>query len=130
MAIGRNPNTKYQAVYDELAGKIDSGQLTTGDRLPTGPELQESAGISHVTARKVYRLLQDQGYVFTTTQGTFVRCSQAERLLRRLCDTLNALEAAGQNLQLEVGRTGSCLMGREGGVSWNGETQQWERVES
>lgn len=118
----------YEQVYNHYAQLIDGGQLQPDDRLPTSHELEQEWNISHATATKVIRLLRDNDYVYTSTQGTFVLLTQHDRLLKRLQDTLNALEAARQDIQLEVGKNGSCIMGRDGGVCWNSETEMWEKV--
>lgn len=118
----------YAQVYNHYADLIDSGQLQPGDRMPTLHKVQSVWDISHVTAAKVMRLLRDDGYVRTSTQGTFVFLAKQDRLLKQLRDTLNALEEAGQDLQLEVGRNGSCILGRDGGVCWDNETETWVQV--
>lgn len=120
--------TKYLDVLRHYTDLIDTGRLRPGDRLPTLPELTELHSISHLTATKVVRMLRDGDYVYTTTRGTFVYLGKQARLFKRLRDTLNELEADGQQLQLENGDNGCCVMGRDGGVCWDAARAQWERV--
>lgn len=123
---GRERAATYKDVYQLYADRIDSGQLRPGDRLPSSQALEEQHHISHATAAKVYFVLQILGYTYATPRGTFVADTRQGRLLERLCNALNDLEKDGQGLQLEVGDSSSCILGREGGVCWNQETQQWE----
>lgn len=120
--------TKYLGVLQHYAGLIDNGKLLPGDQLPTLPELTELHGISHLTATKVVRMLRDDDYVYTTTKGTFVYLTKQKRLFKKLCDALNELESDGQQLQLEDGESGWCVIGRDGGVCWDAEAAQWEQV--
>lgn len=125
---GRERSATYKDVYQLYADRIDSGQLQPGDRLPSSQALEEQHHISHATATKVYFLLQILGYTYATPRGTFVADTRQGRLLERLCGALNDLESEGQGLQLEVGDSGSCILGRDGGVCWNPETKKWEIV--
>lgn len=118
----------YLEPYQQFMEMIDSGQLVPGDQLPTYPEIEARFKISHATATKVIRLLRENGYVLSSTQGVFVRWTKTDRLLQRLCDTLNALEEDGQDPQLERSRDGMCVAVREGAVCWNPRVEAWERL--
>lgn len=119
----------YREIYAHYTELIDSGQLGPGDRIPSSSRLSTERDISHATAAKVLQLLRDNGYVTTTSKGTFVSRTKIGRLLYQLSDALNALEDERQSLQLETGEHGSCIMGREGGVCWNALTMRWEPVD-
>lgn len=117
---------KWRRVFDHYADRIESGQLRPGDRLPTYPEMERLHSISHVTALSVVRRLKDAHYVRTTTAGIVVDLSGPNRLYQLLCDTLNALDAAGQQLQVEEFGGLACIAGRDGGACWNPKTERWE----
>lgn len=123
---GQGRRYAYRELYEYFASRIDSGQAEPGTKLPTYPEIKEHWGVSHATVTKAIRLLRENGYVRSTTQGVFVAFSQSERLLRQLCDTLNELKKTGQDPQFEVNRTGSCVVTTSGTVCWNAEKEMWE----
>lgn len=125
---GRKSTATYKDVYRLYAAQVDSGQLQPGDRLPSSQALERTHGISHVTAAKVYLVLQLLGYTYATPRGTFVATTPQTRRFERLRDSLNTLDDTGQGLQLEVGENGSCIVGRDGGVCWSSETERWETV--
>lgn len=118
----------YRRVIDHYIEQIDSGIMIPGDKLPSGLEIQEQWGISHATATKAIRLLREGLYVKSTTAGVVVRYTRPQRLLHILCDTLNELEHESQQLQLEDAAGVACVMGRDGGVCWNPQTEAWEIV--
>lgn len=118
----------YLEPYRQFMELIDSGQLAPGDQLPTYPEIEKRFDISHATATKVIRLLKENGYVCSSTQGVFVKWTKTDRLLQQLCDALNALEGDGQDPQLENSRDGSCIAVRSGAVCWNPHMGVWEKI--
>lgn len=63
----------YLQIEDELAARIEDGDLPAGSRLPTERELAGSLGVSRMTARAALTRLQQRGLV-TRRQGsgTFV----------------------------------------------------------
>lgn len=117
---------KGQRVYDYYASLIDSGKLKPGDRLPTYPQLEEQHGVSHATALAAIRALKADRYVRTSTAGMSVDLAGNARLYQALCDALNALEDADQQLQVEEFAGLACIAGRDGGACWNPTTQRWE----
>ncbi|TFV61179.1 PLP-dependent aminotransferase family protein [Mycobacterium sp. PS03-16] len=65
---------RHTVVADEIAGRIRSGALPAGTRLPTHRDLADRYGVAVATATKVYRLLADAGLVVGEPgRGTFVR---------------------------------------------------------
>ena len=65
-----------------LRGRIESGELAPGRRLPTERQLQQELGVAATTTRRAYRLLAAEGYVITTPgRGTHVaeRSASSER---------------------------------------------------
>lgn len=58
----------YTELAEELRGRILSGALQPGDRLPVEPELSAQFGVSRSTVREALRVLSSQNLV-TTTRG-------------------------------------------------------------
>jgi GntR family transcriptional regulator len=64
---------KYQQIADDLRGKIESGALARGGRLPTETELGKQYGASRNTVRDAIKMLITRGLVETRPgQGTLV----------------------------------------------------------
>ncbi|MGW0891437.1 GntR family transcriptional regulator [Saccharopolyspora sp. NPDC002578] len=52
---------------------FESGELTPGQRLPSGPELAEIYGVTKVTATKAIRHLQEAGLLTVVNgMGTYI----------------------------------------------------------
>lgn len=63
----------YQRIASEWAERIDRGELSNGDRLPTRPELEEQYGVSRQVVRDALTLLHQEGYLRSfAAKGTFV----------------------------------------------------------
>jgi len=50
-------------VRDQIVGGVASGELKTGDPLPSVRELARDLGVNYHTVNKAYALLRDEGYV-------------------------------------------------------------------
>ncbi|GAA3239664.1 GntR family transcriptional regulator [Streptomyces sp. NPDC057386] len=65
---------KWEQVAEVLRSKIRSGELKSGDRVPSVVSLTREFGISHVTAQKVLVALREEGLTKTTPgMGSFVK---------------------------------------------------------
>ncbi|TWT12163.1 GntR family transcriptional regulator [Streptococcus sp. sy004] len=63
----------YIQLAQRIKMKIISGQLTSGDQLPTVRELAEEVGVNPNTTQRAYKELEQEGLVFTTrTSGRYV----------------------------------------------------------
>ena len=83
----------YEQVMDQLKEQIMTGQMATGEKLPSGRELSKFITVNPNTVQKAYRELERQGYVYTTSGvGTFV----ADR--SEIHADLPALQKAQENL--------------------------------
>ena len=83
----------YEQVMDQLKEQIMTGQMATGEKLPSVRELSKSITVNPNTVQKAYRGLERQGYVYTTSGvGTFV----ADR--SEIHADLPALQKAQENL--------------------------------
>lgn len=64
---------RYQQLKEEIIGRISRGELRPSDRVPSENELVGTAGVSRMTANRVLRELNDEGYVERVAgRGTFV----------------------------------------------------------
>lgn len=92
----------------ELRERIDSGELTPGDKLPSERVLAETYGVARNTAREAIRLLAEQGLV-TVEHGRGVFVRGKHRLLRfgaeRYARTLR-VETGVSPFRAEVTRQG------------------------
>ena len=83
----------YEQVMDQLKEQIMTGQMATGEKLPSVREISKSITVNPNTVQKAYRELERQGYVYTTSGvGTFV----ADR--SEIHADLPALQKAQENL--------------------------------
>lgn len=65
---------RYRVIAQEIARRIECGELPPGERLPTEPELAELFGVHRLTARQAMVELRKAGLVDTQHgQGSFVR---------------------------------------------------------
>lgn len=71
MSVQAKP--RYQQLKEEIIGRISRGELRPSDRVPSENELVGTAGVSRMTANRVLRELNDEGYVERVAgRGTFV----------------------------------------------------------
>ena len=89
-------------IYSHIRGRIISGQLGAGERLPTVRQLASDVGVSPGTAAKAYKLLETEGYVITrTAAGTRVSASAAllpAALVTRIRELVATAGEAGADL--------------------------------
>ncbi len=63
----------YLQIEEELAERIDAGELTPGARLPTERELSEQMAVSRMTVRQALARLEQRGLIIRRQgSGTFV----------------------------------------------------------
>ena len=64
---------KYQAIYDQILARIESGELVPGTRLPGVRALGVQYGCNYHTVRHAFETLAEQGYVeLKRGSGTFI----------------------------------------------------------
>lgn len=59
----RSDKPIYRQVADSIAGQIDDGALTAGERLPSARSLGETLGVNMHTVLKAYSELEARGMV-------------------------------------------------------------------
>ncbi|MFE5106362.1 GntR family transcriptional regulator [Streptomyces sp. NPDC056663] len=65
---------KYQKIADSLREAIQSGEYSSGDRLPGENELMSTHGVARMTARQALGVLKDEGIAQSRKgAGVFVR---------------------------------------------------------
>lgn len=87
-------NTAYDRIAAEIRAKILSGELSPGDRLPTGSELTAQYQVSHNTAREALLVLASEGLLTLkrgVTGGTFVSIPSTEHVTDVLQTSLTLL---------------------------------------
>ncbi|TWS95409.1 MULTISPECIES: GntR family transcriptional regulator [unclassified Streptococcus] len=73
----------YIQLAQRIKMKIISGELHSGDQLPTVRELAEEAGVNPNTTQRAYKELEQEGLVFTTrTSGRYV--TENDSLLKKV----------------------------------------------
>ncbi len=65
-----NRSTRYQVVR-AILGTMKAGQLSAGDRLPSGRTLMDRHGFSAAVVQKAYRVLVERGAVVSRPQSGF-----------------------------------------------------------
>ena len=67
------PELVYVQVANHLAGRITSGELAPGARLPAERDLAEFYGVAYDTVRRATSLLRERELIVTVHgRGTFV----------------------------------------------------------
>ncbi|MBO0718797.1 MAG: GntR family transcriptional regulator, partial [Rhizobiales bacterium] len=78
--LSRSSAPRYLAVADAIAGDIDSGRLSPGDRLPPQRVLAAALGIDFTTVARGYVEAKKRGLIESRVgQGTFVLASGRRR---------------------------------------------------
>lgn len=66
----------YKIVFDSICGKIASGELKKGDKVPSENQLSEQFGVSRITSKRALDILSQQGIIIRKQGvGSFVNCS-------------------------------------------------------
>jgi GntR family transcriptional regulator len=80
------------SVRDELAGRISSGAIPPGSRLPPEPQLAAELGVSRATLREALRSLEEDGFV-TRRRGAGTYAMHRPRLRNNLDINFGVTEA-------------------------------------
>lgn len=80
------------SVRDALAGRITSGAIPPGSRLPPEPQLAEDLGVSRATLREALRSLEEDGFV-TRRRGAGTFAAHRPRLRNNLDVNFGVTEA-------------------------------------
>lgn len=67
------PKLVYVQVADHIAGRIASGALMPGAKLPAERDMAEQYGVAYETIRRATALLRERGLILTIMgRGTYV----------------------------------------------------------
>jgi DNA-binding transcriptional regulator YhcF (GntR family) len=66
------PVAPWRQIAKIYRDKIRSGELKSGDRLPSIRSITQEYEVAGTTAQKVIEALRDEGLVVTSPMGTFV----------------------------------------------------------
>lgn len=76
MNLSVNPNDKtpiYRQLYEQIASEVLSGALAPGTPLPPIRTVSRELGVSMITVRSAWDMLERDGYLFTRAgSGCFV----------------------------------------------------------
>lgn len=87
----------HRRIYDDIEGRILSGQWTPGDRIPFEHELTERYGCSRMTVNKAISELAERGLVVRRRRaGTFVAAPRAHAAVLAIPDLAAEVAARGQ----------------------------------
>ncbi|AGF73252.1 transcriptional regulator [Corynebacterium halotolerans YIM 70093 = DSM 44683] len=95
----------YLAIADELRARIERGELTAGDRLPTERDLVTEFGVARMTVRHALDILQLEGLIDRRrgrTGGTFVRSVPPVVELTRIEGLMPQLRERNLTVESEV----------------------------
>ncbi|MED4267846.1 GntR family transcriptional regulator [Priestia megaterium] len=93
----------YLQLKESLRSSIVSGNLKSGDKIPTELELSEKYNISRVTVRKAIIELVEEGYLIKKQgKGTFVNTRKIERKIVHFLSFSAACEANGVKASSKV----------------------------
>ena len=70
------PIPPYQQIANVLRAEISSGKFKAEDKLPSARELADRFKVSGMTINSAIRVLREEGRLFTTQRGTFVRAGE------------------------------------------------------
>lgn len=74
-----NPEPLYNQVYQGIKTLIENGALGENEKLPSIRDLSKSLGVNNVTIVNAYRILEQEGLVYSKIgSGTFVSSKEKE----------------------------------------------------
>ena len=100
-----SPLPLYHQLAELLSGRISSGELSAGARLPSEPELSREHGIGRPTVRQATELLVQRGLIERRRgSGTYVRKTEQRVDLFSLAGTLSSFQKGGVELESKLVR--------------------------
>jgi GntR family transcriptional regulator len=106
----RSPKPAWVQIEEQLADRIESGEVAAGERLPPERELADALGVSRMTVRQALASLAARGMVERGVgRGTFV--SEADKVthdLSRLSGFTEQVERLGLKAEARVIEAREC----------------------
>jgi GntR family transcriptional regulator, N-acetylglucosamine utilization regulator len=88
----------YIQIAEGLIGKIESGELTPGDRLPPERDLSEQLGVNRMTLRRALRVLEAQGLIKRRHGvGTYITAPKIDRQMDIVFRFTHGMQTRGYN---------------------------------
>ncbi len=99
----KQKQAKYIEISKEIISKIESGELSPGDKVPSENDLIKTYGISNTTARKSLSEIENRGWARRIKgKGTFVLNRTEDMHLTRMLGSFHAMrESFDENLVKE-----------------------------
>ena len=103
-----HPDPMYKQVTDQIKNAIASGDLKSGDKLPSIRELTDALKISAITIKRAYLDLESEGFIITRAGlGSFVADIDRARLkqekLSEIRTALKGILATGTKFGINAG---------------------------
>jgi GntR family transcriptional regulator len=70
--VREGPVAPWRQIAQVYRGKIESGELAPGARLPSIRSISQEYDVATTTAQKVIEALRDEGLAVTSPMGTYV----------------------------------------------------------
>lgn len=71
---GNSKQPLYEQIKSQIKEQVTTGQLATGEMLPSMRGLAKSCGIGVMTVQRAYEELQQEGWIETVAgKGTFIK---------------------------------------------------------
>ncbi len=99
----------YEQITSQIKANVMSGELKTGDPIPSMRSLAKSLHISVITVQKAYEDLQRDGFIETTVgRGSFISAQNKDFYQEE------QQKRAEEHLQIaaEIGRTSNISLGK------------------
>lgn len=86
----------YLQIAESLLDRIEAGELSPGDRLPSERELSQTLGVTRTTLRQALQLLENQKLLVRNQGvGTFIAAPKIERQADRLFSFTKGIKSRG-----------------------------------
>ncbi|HWD97659.1 MAG TPA: GntR family transcriptional regulator [Bryobacteraceae bacterium] len=93
----RSPVPVYIQISDAIRERIEAGELQPDAVLPSSQLLCEKLGITRMTLRQAYAVLEREGLIDAQRgRGTFIRKSRIDRTLSRMIGFSEEMRACGK----------------------------------
>ena len=77
----------YEQIYEQIKNAVLSGELKSGDALPTIRSLAKDLRISVITTSRAYDELEKDGFIYSVVgKGSFVAAKGGGKALEEHCD--------------------------------------------
>ncbi len=109
MRLSVNPNDKtpiYRQLYEQIASDVLTGAIAPGTPLPPIRTVSKELGVSMITVRNAWDMLERDGYLVTRAgSGCFVavlnETHRKSRVDERLCTAVDALVSDAKSLGVD-----------------------------